>query len=212
MDRLERFLVRGWNVFLLVIPIWIIRILLRNFRETNGLLDDPKGFLFYGYLFLAGHLLGRCPGVWQRLMDLRWKSLAVAVLLFAALAPDGEFPFPLEHMAVWAFSWLVLMSALGFARHLVRRSTPRLEHMQGQAYPFYILHQTVILLVGFPLMKPAMNPWTRLGLVILFSFLATWGLCEAIARLSWLRPCFGMGPKKRMPAVPQSSLSQPAEA
>jgi glucans biosynthesis protein C len=37
--------------------------------------------------------------------------------------------------------------------------------------------------------------------VLAGSFLATWGLCELIARVRWLRPCFGMKPARvRNPA------------
>jgi hypothetical protein len=85
-----------------------------------------------------------------------------------------------------------------------------LRHLQSLAYPFYILHQTVILVVGYPLMKPAMHPWSRLGWVTLLSFLATWLLCEGIARVAWLCPLFGMGPQPS----PRRALppAEPAEA
>ncbi|MDR3683085.1 MAG: acyltransferase [Geothrix sp.] len=211
LSRAQAFLVRGWNLLWLVVPIFLIRILLRNHRETNDLIHDPKGFLFYGYLFLAGHLLARCPEVWERLVALRWSFLGLAAFLLAILLPDGEFPFPWEHLAVWLFSWSGLLAILGFARRNVRREGPLLRHAQSLAYPFYILHQTVILAVGYPLMKPAMNPWVRLGWVTLLSFLCTWALCEGLARVPWLRPLFGLGPRKR-PRAPATPLPQPAEA
>jgi peptidoglycan/LPS O-acetylase OafA/YrhL len=207
----ETFLVKGWNLLWLVVPILLIRILLRNYRETNDLLHDPKGFLFYGYLFLAGHLLARCPDVWARMVALRWSLFGLAAFLLAILLPDGEFPFPLEHMAVWLFSWSMLLAIFGFARHGIRHEGPRLQHAQSLAYPFYILHQTVILVVGYPLMKPMMNPWLRLGCVTLVSFLVTWILCEGLARVSWLRPLFGMGPRPRA-AKRAERTAQPAEA
>jgi len=210
LRRTESFLVKGWNLLWLVLPIFLIRILLRDHRETNDLVHDPKGFLFYGYLFVAGHLLARCPGVWARLMTLRWSLFGLAAFLLAILLPDGAFPFPFEHLAVWLFSWTMLLAIFGFARGGFRRSGPRLQHAQSLAYPFYILHQTVILVVGFALMKPAMGPWMRLGCITLLSFLATWTLCEGIARVAWLRPLFGMGPRFR-PAPAPEPVSQPAE-
>jgi len=208
LGRAEAFLAKGWNLLWLVLPILLIRILLRNHRETNDLIHDPKGFLFYGYLFLAGHLLARCPAVWARLVALRWRFFGLAAFLLAILLPDGEFPFPWEHVAVWLFSWSCLLSIFGFARRGVRREGPLLAHTQSLAYPFYILHQTVILVVGYPLMKPLMSPWARLGLVTLLSFLATWVLCEGLARVPWLRPLFGLGPRKthqeRTATLPQT--------
>ncbi|GLH66334.1 acyltransferase family protein [Geothrix edaphica] len=210
LRRTEAFLARNWNLLWLVVPILAIRIFLRHRPETNDLLHDPKGFLFYGYLFLTGHLLARCSAVWARLVTLRWTFLGLGLLLLAILLPDGEFPFPLEHVAVWLFSWTTLLAILGFARRGIRQEGPRLRHAQSLAYPFYILHQTVILAVGYPLMRPAMNPWARLGWVTLLSFLATWALCEGLSRVPWLRPLFGMGPVHRA-APAGSALPQPSE-
>lgn len=211
LRRAEAFLTAGWNLLWLVVPILAIRIVLRHRPETNDLLHDPKGFLFYGYLFLAGHLLARCPAVWVRLVALRWNVLGLALLLLALLLPSGEFPFPLEHAAVWLFSWTALLAILGFARRGIRHAGPRLRHAQSLAYPFYILHQTVILAVGYPLMRPALGPWTRLGWVTLLSFLATVALCEGLTRVPWLRPLFGMGPLRREGPT-RTSLAQPSEA
>lgn len=211
LARAEAFLVKGWNLLWLALPICLIRILLRNHRETNDLIHDPKGFLFYGYLFLMGHLLARCPGLWDRLVSLRWSFFGLAAFLLAILLPDGEFPFPFEHLAVWLFSWTMLLAIFGFARRGIRREGPRLQHAQSLAYPFYILHQTVILAVGYPLMKPLMNPWLRLGFVTLLTFLATWALCEGLARIPWLRPFFGMG-RRSSAARADQPITQPAEA
>jgi glucan biosynthesis protein C len=200
LRRMEAFFAKGWTLLLLVAPIWIIRIALMHRRETNDLLHDPKGVLFYGYLFLVGHVLGRCPAVWDAMVRLRWALFGLAAALLAALLPEGEFPFPFEHLAVWLFSWSAMLAIFGFARKAITAEGPKLRHMQALAYPFYIFHQTVILAVGYPLMKPAMNPWARLGWVTLLSFLATWLLCEGVSRVSWLRPCFGMGPQRRKSA------------
>jgi peptidoglycan/LPS O-acetylase OafA/YrhL len=212
LRRAEAFFAKGWTLLLLVAPIWAIRIGLMHRRETNDLLHDPKGVLFYGYLFLVGHLLGRCPGAWERMVRLRWAFLGLGAALLAALLPDGEFPFPFEHLAVWLFSWSTLLAAFGFAKKLVTVEGPRLRHLQGIAYPFYILHQTVILVVGYPLMKPVMNAWARLGWVTILSFLATWALCEGIARVSLLRPLFGMGPKAKRAPRRVLPPAEPAEA
>ncbi len=212
LRRFEAFFAKGWTLLFLVAPIWIIRIAFMYRRETNDLLHDPKGVLFYGYLFLVGHLLGRCPAVWESMVRLRWAFFTLAAALLAALLPEGEFPFPFEHLAVWLFSWSTMLAIFGFAKKAITVEGPKLRHMQSLAYPFYIFHQTVILVVGYPLMKPAMNPWARLGWVTALSFLVTWLLCEGVARISWLRPCFGMGPKQAKVKPRLLPPAEPAEA
>jgi hypothetical protein len=56
-----------------------------------------------------------------------------------------------------------------------------------------------------------MHPWLRLSFVTLLSFLATWTLCEGLARIPWLRPLFGMGPSPKARTTP-GQLTQSAEA
>jgi glucan biosynthesis protein C len=197
LARMEDFLVRGANLWWLALPIMAGRFLLRNHRETNDLLHDPKNLVFYGGLFLAGHLMGLMPTLSERLVALRHWHLGLAVALLAALLPPGEFPFPLEHLAIYTFIWAALCAALGYGRVLITRSTPLLHHAQSLAYPFYIFHQSVIVVLGWWMLRLDLSPWVFFGTLTLVSFLVTWGLCEGVARIGWLRPCLGMGPRSK---------------
>jgi glucans biosynthesis protein C len=194
----ERVASRGWNLMLLFAPLALIRVLLRDYPETHGLFDDPKTVATYGWLFVIGHLLGRCPSLADRLAAQRRRHLAVFVALLALLIPDGELPFPLEHAAVWAMAWAGILAALGYGRAHVRGRPRWLARAQELAYPFYIWHQTVILVLAFFLLRwdPAVGPWSRFLLLLLGSFLVSWLLCEAVARIRPLRPLFGMAPRR----------------
>lgn len=213
LERAEGFLVKGANLWWLALPIMGGRFLLRHHPETHDLLHDPKSLVFYGGLFLAGHLLGRLPKLDARLVALRHWHLGTAAALLAALLPAGEFPFPLEHLALYAFIWATLCAALGYGRALITRSTPLLHHAQSLAYPFYILHQSVIVVMGWWMLRFDLPPWRFLGLLTVGSFLVTWGLCEGVARIAWFRPCLGLGPRPaRTPARPAPLTAGPSEA
>lgn len=204
--RLEAWLARGWPLVLLFLPLAAVQLLLRGYPETHALLDDPRTLSYYGLLFLYGHLLGRCPAVWERLAASRRRLLALTLALFAAMVPPWEYPFPLEQLGATALVWCILLTALGYARAHIRVRRPWLAHAQGLAYPFYILHQTVILLAGAALLPLPLGPWSRFALVLLLSFAATWGLCEGAARVAWLRPLLGMGPAGRRAAKSPAAL------
>jgi glucans biosynthesis protein C len=174
---------------------------LRHHPETHAFLDDPRTVLHYGLLFVYGHLLGRSPAAWQWLHQARRKLAVILAVLSAVMLPPNEWPMPFELLGGFAFLWAVLLTALAWAPRWFPRRTPALQHAQQLAYPFYILHQTVILLVGFALLShpssalvPA-GPWPRFALVLVVSFLATWACCEIFARLRWLRPLLGMAPR-----------------
>lgn len=194
LRRLEATLSRGAWIFLLFLPLALVRILLRRYPQTYTLIDDPKTVAYFGLLFLYGHLLVRCPALMDRIVALRRWSLGLAVALYIPLAPDGDFPFPFEHLAVYALVWCGILAALGFARAHIRVRKPWLAYAQELAYPFYILHQTVIVLLGYALLNVPLGPWTKMGLLLALSFLCTWLGCEAARRVRWLRPLLGMKP------------------
>jgi peptidoglycan/LPS O-acetylase OafA/YrhL len=204
LARADAWLSRGWNVGLLVLPLWAGQYLLRRYPETHALIDDPRTLLYYGQLFVIGHLLGRCPGVWAHLVARRRALLGLTALLFAIMVPSFEFPHVLESLGRDALVWGVLLTAFAFARAHVTERRPWVVHAQELTYPFYILHQTVILLVGWALLPLKVGPWSLLGLVLTLSFLATWGLSEAIARVRWLRPCFGLKAPSVRATVPRT--------
>jgi peptidoglycan/LPS O-acetylase OafA/YrhL len=134
--------------------------------------------------------------------------LGVAIVLLAALLPPGEFPFPLEHVAIYAFIWASLCAALGCGRARITRSSPLLHHAQSLAYPFYIFHQTVIVVMGWWMLRFHLSSWTFFGTLTVASFLLTWGLCEGVARIGWLRPCLGMGPRLKDSELSSKRLTE----
>jgi glucans biosynthesis protein C len=187
-------------ICLAFVPLAAIHVWLRAYPETHALIDDPRTLLYYGVLFFYGHLLGRSPEAWAWLARARTKLTCAFAVICAVMLPPNEWPFPLEHVGAFAFVWFAILTALAWAPSWFPRRTPRLQHAQGLAYPFYILHQTVILLVGWGALKVPMGAWPRFGFVLITSLLATWALCEIVARLRWLRPLLGMPPRKPEPA------------
>ena len=196
LARAEAFLARGANWAWLGLALFLGRFLLRTFPETHDLLHDPKNLWFYGGLFLIGHLLGRMPAVEARLVALRRFHLGLALPLLAGAALAGRLPAPLAYLCYYGAIWTTLFAALGFARVGVRNARPWLAHAQSLAYPFYIFHQSVIVVLGWWMLRLSLGPWTFFAALTALSLLLTWALCEGVARVAWLRPLLGMGPRK----------------
>ncbi len=185
-----------WLVCLGFLPLAAIHLWLGDYPQTNALIDDPRFLLYFGALFLYGHLLGRSPQIWPWLHRCRRAlTLAFSVLLALMISPT-EYLWPLETFGTYALVWSTVLVALAWGPTWFPRRTPTLQHAQELAYPFYILHQTVILLVGWAALAVAMGPWLRFAVVLVGSFLVTWALCEGCARVRWLRPLLGMAPRR----------------
>lgn len=198
--KADAWLARGWNLAWLAVPLALGRLWLREHPETHAFFDDPRTVLYYAQLFLFGHLMGRGPRVWEHLVARRRAWLVATGVVFAVMVPDSEYPQPLEELGTQAFAWGCIVTALAWARHLVTRSRPWLAWAQERAYPFYILHQTAIVLVGFLLLPLQVGPWTLLGLVLTLSFAATLAGVELVARVPFLRPLLGMKARRTRPS------------
>jgi hypothetical protein len=69
--------------------------------------------------------------------------------------------------------------------------------------PFYILHQTIILLVGWYVIPLNLSILLKYLIISPISFLLILALYELlIKRVNAIRFLFGMRPKKKPPAVP----------
>lgn len=206
LQRAEAWLSRGWNVAWLFLPLALNEVLLRRFPQTHALLDDPRAFIHYGLFFLGGHVLGRCPRVVEHLVARRKALLAACGLLFAVMVPPNEYPFLPETLGRTALQWLFILTALAWARACIHVRRPWLQHARGLAYPFYILHQTVIVAVGFALVGWDVGPGSLFLAVLTLSFALTWSLCGVVARVPWLRACFGMPARsKRAAPIPTAA-------
>jgi peptidoglycan/LPS O-acetylase OafA/YrhL len=192
LDRVSTWLVKGGRLYLLALPLGLGRLALLRFPETHDLLHDPKIFVFFLQLFIFGHIFGRRPELMDRLATLRQRSLILAAALLPAVFVEVPAFAGLRVLLVWGFAWAAMLAALGFARQHIRVRKPWLAYAQEIAYPFYILHQTVILVLAWQSLSIPMGPWLRLFLLFIVSFGLTLLGCESIRRINWLRPLFGM--------------------
>lgn len=196
---LDRAWARGW-VIVLFVPLAVARIAFPGYSENHLLFDDPDTLVGYALLFGFGHILGRSRTLWDHLVQRRRRYLAATCVLFAVVVPLDKYPAPFEQLGVMALVWCVILTSLGWARWFFLRPGAYipswLDHAQKLSYPFYIVHQTVLIVLGWGWMQVPMNPWARFGLVLISTFAVTAALCELIARIGPVRPLFGMAPEK----------------
>ena len=69
-----------------------------------------------------------------------------------------------------------------------------LEYASEAVLPFYMLHQTVIVVLAFGLIAWTAGPWAKYLTLIAASFLVIMAAYEAVRRVSVLRVLFGMKP------------------
>jgi surface polysaccharide O-acyltransferase-like enzyme len=161
-----------------------------------------KNPFFYGLLFAYGFLLVADDAM-PRAIDRNGRLALVlggatmALALAIAIGRLDLRPFPWLGGAINVLEtlngWLWVLALLAVGRRLFTRSGPVLRYASEASYPFYILHQTVLVVIGFFIVQLAWPMAPKYLTIILMTTAATVLVYElAVRRVGVLRLAFGL--------------------
>lgn len=198
----------GKWLLLLGLPLGINEDLLKPlFPETHDLVGDWYIFIHYLLLTAYGFLMASMPGVWKWLSGFRRWSLAAGLasfFLLISLFSTGviQHDSMADMIGANIFTWLWVMVFLGYGYRYLSFANPLLVWAREASYPFYILHQTVIVVIGYYVIQRAWTPWTKYVVILLLSMGACLALYEGcIRRSAALRLAFGMKVRPENPGL-----------
>ena len=104
-------------------------------------------------------------------------------------------------------SWCWILAFFGFGFKHLTRSKPILSYANEAVLPFYILHQTVLLSVGYFVVQWKIPDLLKWMVIFAISFPVVMGLYEfGIRRFNVMRFLFGMKPLPQSKAAPSLDL------
>ena len=208
---LGNFLAKSGAVFLLALPA--ILLIINLDPDTWGNQDMGGWSVFiYPFFFVSGFVIISSQRLQDRIRQMRRLSLGLGLIFSPAhlfLEFQSRYPifYPLAHvladplLCLAAWSWL--LAVLGFGMQHLNFNTPFLKYANEAALPFYILHQTVIVSLGYFVVGWAIPDLLKFVIILLVSFLVTMGLYEfGVRRFNAMRFLFGMKLLSR-PVSPQ---------
>ena len=209
LEACRNWLAHGARIYLLILPLAAIQLSLRRYWPThNNLVSDWANFSFQLFHFWCGILVASHPAIWGRIETLRRVSLGLGLTTLGVLLVDdamgvkGGYPYPIEYSLLSVLTWLWIMIALGYGKHYLNFRNRFISYANEGIYPFYILHQTVIVVIGYYLVAWPLGPVVKFGLLLVLSFAASVAIYEVlIRRWNWVRPCFGLKPRAKTQAV-----------
>lgn len=195
-------LLGGWRLFALpIFWLFLVRALLFPvFGETHALVDDPAAHATYGFAFFFGVGLARADAAWAAIAR-HWKlALAAAgfgcALLFLVHAGP---PAPTLRAAARALiAWGAILGLLGLARLHLNHDSPARRYLTEAIFPWYIVHQTIIVVVGFWLKQSSMGAGVEFAGILAATLMGCAMTYEIARRVNWLRPFLGL---KRTPVI-----------
>jgi glucans biosynthesis protein C len=204
----------GVWLYALALPLALNEAVLKPlFPETHALVSDWYVFNHYFLFTLYGCLLASMRDAWDWFATRRQLSLGltlvvfgVAMLLFEAGVIHRDTPA--DAFVANIFTWSALMTFIGYGRRYLSFSNPLLRWARDASYPVYILHQTVIIVIGYRIIQQPWNAWTKYAVVLLGTMAICFALYEGIRRFRSTRVLFGMKAGRKAPA----NVSTPSPA
>ena len=185
------------GIFLLAFPLAIMELIVSLQPEGIGRRNfGGWSLLTYLVFFVLGYLIAGEEQFQQSIE--RHRGVALAGGGMATTAGFFLFMSGYSSPVLFAFlralnSWLWLVAILGFGARYLRFNNEFLRYANAAVLPFYILHQTVIVILGFLVAGWDANVIVKYLIISTASFAAIVVLYERlIRRVQLLRFLFGM--------------------
>ncbi|MCP4294048.1 MAG: acyltransferase family protein [Proteobacteria bacterium] len=205
---LERLFGLKGGILMLVLPIIVSQVALRPYfpRETHALIDDWAYFIFYFLFFLAGILISSNPKNWesiknQRRVNLAAASLSILLLLVMYYSNDWLKVYLPFEQTIWKvnkiiIAWSCVITIIGYGQVYLNKKSALLEYLNEAIYPFYILHQTAIIVIGFYVLRMGNSIFANFMIISFASLFSSFGIYVVLIRpFNIMRLLFGMKPK-----------------
>ncbi|MEJ2758030.1 MAG: acyltransferase family protein [Anaerolineales bacterium] len=197
--RLADLTTRRFGPYLFILPLFVMELLVSLSPDTVGRRDfggwSPLTYLIF---FLIGFLIATDKRYRPAIQKVRYFSLAsslltvvAAYILLAEVGVPGTDPLYLLVRATNSWSWL--LTFLGFASRYLNFSNRFLQYANRAVLPFYIMHQSVIVVVGYFIRDWPWAIFPKYLFLASTSFIVIMALYEFIVRrVKFLHFFFGM--------------------
>jgi hypothetical protein len=189
---------------LMVIPVILIfYALYLEYPENGSLTEDWFAFSFFLLFLIYGFFAGASGNFWHYCEKYRIAAgiTALAAMLFLFTRywhPMPEFSEKNNSFAVYSLVNCIHISSIiiftcGMARKHLNFSNPALVYLNKAVYPYYIIHQTIIVAIGYYLVQMPWPVWVKLPTLIITSTILILGIYHFIIRRTAVtRFLFGM--------------------
>ncbi len=208
-------LAKGKRIYLLIIPsIAVFASLAMKFPRTDDLIHDYT-YLPYWFLFLLiGFICISNTSLMDSLEKNRRFSLLWGLILLVAfnylrwnsiepwdVNPDSfrTNPWTFAYLAMYpAIAWALVFALVGYAKKYLNRKTSFTNYASNAVYPFYILHQTVIVILAYYVVRANDTVMAKYFFLAFVSLFITIAICHLLIQpYNVMRFIFGMKPTKK---------------
>lgn len=188
-------------------------------EPTHALIGDWTAHRMFFPAFAFGFFLADAPRTWASIRR-SWRVAGVLAILGYAVvagillawvtgaipATDLRLPFATGRLLM---GWCAIVALIGLADRFWNRDHPWRRMLTEAVFPFYIIHQTIIVVLGWYLLRLALPPAIEFVVLLAATVAGCWLFYLGGREAGWLRPLIGLRPLARQPrsATEAASLS-----
>lgn len=192
---------------LLVWPIAFLALtrifLMPRFEITHDLVEDWYNHAVSFSAFLLGFGLAKSEALRSRFVSVRWTALCLALACWAAWASyawiyradDSNPPEALRLAMRCVYSadqWCAIVAILGFGAKHLTKGGPALRYLTLGVFPFYLVHQTLIVVMAHHLAKLGLPQALEGAILVAATFAGCFATYEIVRRIPGVRILFGL--------------------
>ncbi|HSO14052.1 MAG TPA: acyltransferase [Anaerolineales bacterium] len=216
LEIIGNLLASPWTMWLVpAFPILTLHLFVSDTDWEFGSGGWP--FLYYIFFLLYGFVIASNERLQANIKRMRWFNLALGVLFSAAFIVLKANPALAElEDALGDLFWILsacslLPTFLGFGMQHLTSNTPFLKYASEAVMGFYILHQTVLLVIGYFVVQWAIPGLAKWAIIFVSSFVIIMAIYEyLVRRVNISRFLFGMKPRPKSATltVKKAALAQ----
>jgi glucan biosynthesis protein C len=169
--------------------------------DSHSFLGDWRNVAVFGSAFLFGYAVAKHEPFFAASERHRYLALTLAVIAYLAIQA-GHLAGFYEYMSARYLvlysglealqGWAAVIAAFGFARRHLRRDGPVRRYLTDAVFPYFIIHQTAIVLAGHWLTTMNVPAHVEAPALIVITITSCVIGYEIVRRIWLLRPLFGL--------------------
>lgn len=180
----------------------LLLVMFNEFPEIGG--GNP---LFYITFFIGGFIIMSDPRFMDAIDRHRFALLFLGLVPFAGiLATTATHSWP-PSLPEWVdkvidgyeegfVPWYIILAMLAYGRRFLNFTNRFLKYFAEGAYPLYILHQTIIVIISFFVVQWGLGVGAKYAFIVALAFAGSVLVYDVLAkRTKVTRFLFGMKPK-----------------
>jgi hypothetical protein len=204
LQRWFDWLFRGFGVvwipivYLLLAQVYVVQ----RWTDTHDVIGDGAAHLGFFPAFLFGFALAGSPRAIQACVRW-WPVAAILALIGYAIVGGVAWRWPglasppqwIVDQTLWARQvqcWATIVALIGVAERYLNRDHPWRRTLAEAVFPFYIIHQTAIVVVGYWLRASGWPQAVQFVVLVASTAAACWVFYLAGRDIRWLRPFIGL--------------------